>query len=144
MLDIASTKLARPVKFLGIIKITDNSTKKVFEGKKAALAAGDEELKEHIGEGKDIMSILSTDTTTGTLVQILQLLVEHPDVQERLREEIKEATQGREIPYDELSALPYLNAICRKTLRMNVPSHRYPPVSFVYREEVCFEFYLVH
>ena len=32
----------------------------VFENKKAALAAGDESVARQVGEGKDIMSILST------------------------------------------------------------------------------------
>lgn len=34
--------------------------KKIYESKKAALAAGDEAVVEQIGEGKDIMSVLCT------------------------------------------------------------------------------------
>ena len=44
----------------------------------------------------------------------------NPDVQTKLRAEIREAQEqyGKEIPYDELFALPYLDAICRETLRL--------------------------
>lgn len=48
----------------------------------------------------------------------------HQDVQEKLRREITEARQkhGRDLTYDELVALPYLDAICRETLRLYVSS----------------------
>lgn len=41
-----------------ISDILDESTRKVFFGKKAALEAGDELVKEQIASGKDIISIL--------------------------------------------------------------------------------------
>ena len=62
------------------------------------------------------------DTTSNALSQILHLLAQHPDVQKRLRAEILEANLcGKDISYDELCALPYLDAICRETLRLCVP-----------------------
>ena len=54
----------------------------------------------------------------------IQTLDDHalsPDVQEKLRAEIKEAKEkigGEDIPHDELMALPYLDAVCRETLRV--------------------------
>lgn len=64
----------------------------------------------------------ATDTTSGALSRILSLLSQHPDVQEKLRTEIINARGDRDaIPYDELSELPYLDAICRETLRLYVP-----------------------
>ena len=64
----------------------------------------------------------ATDTTSNTLARILQTLAEHPDVQDKLRAEIRAAIEqyGMDIPYDELSALPYLDAVCRETLRLYV------------------------
>lgn len=73
----------------------------------------------------------ATDTTSTALMHILQLLAQHQDVQSRVREEIIEARNalgGECIPHDELMALPYLDAVCRETLRV------YPPVSTVLRE----------
>ena len=60
------------------------------------------------------------DTTSNALSRILHLLCQHQDVQDKLRAEIRAATEqyGAEIPYDELSALPYLDAVCRETLRL--------------------------
>lgn len=62
--------------------------------------------------------LAATDTTSGALAQILQLLAQHPDVQDKLREEIIQAGNGQDVPYDQLVELPYLDAVCRETLRM--------------------------
>ena len=65
-----------------------------------------------------ILIFAATDTTSGALAQILQLLARYPDVQEKLRAEIVQAGEGQDIPYDELVDLPYLDAVCRETLRL--------------------------
>lgn len=60
-------------------------------------------------------------TTSGALARIFHLLAEHPDVQGRLRREIvdaREAVNGESLSYDQLSELPYLEAVCRETLRL--------------------------
>lgn len=62
----------------------------------------------------------ATDTTSNSLAQILYKLVQHPDAQERLREEIIQAGNGQDILYDQLLDLPYLDAVCRETLRVLV------------------------
>ncbi|KAF5360940.1 hypothetical protein D9756_005071 [Leucocoprinus leucothites] len=66
------------------------------------------------------------DTTSSALSRILSLLTQHPHVQEKLREELIQAKKdngGEELGYDQLVTLPYLDAICRETLRV------YPPVA---------------
>ena len=67
------------------------------------------------------------DTTSSALCRILWLLAQHPEVQETMREELRVAREAADgdIPYDELVALPFLDALCRETLRL------YPPVSQV-------------
>ncbi|KAG5634716.1 hypothetical protein H0H81_001005 [Sphagnurus paluster] len=62
-----------------------------------------------------------TDTTSNAISRILYLLATNPQVQEGLRTEITEAinTKGDSILlYDELVALPFLEAVCRETLRL--------------------------
>ncbi|KAG5634821.1 hypothetical protein H0H81_000603 [Sphagnurus paluster] len=60
------------------------------------------------------------DTTSNALSRTLFILSQHPEAQEKLRQEIREAReQYGEIPHDELVALPYLDAICRETLRLS-------------------------
>lgn len=57
------------------------------------------------------------------MARLLHLLSKHPDVQERLQKELIEAkrqNEGRDFSYDELVALPYLDAVCRETLRLSV------------------------
>lgn len=63
------------------------------------------------------------DTTSSALSRILHLLVEYPDAQNKLRAELieaKKANGGRELDYDKLVLLPYLDAVCRETLRVCV------------------------
>ncbi|KAI0355165.1 cytochrome P450 [Trametes cingulata] len=133
----------------------------IYNEKKEALAKGDEALKQQVGEGKDIMSVLlranmaaseddrlpdeeviaqvstlvlaAMDTTSNALARILHLLSENQDMQQKLREELIRARDDgtgklRDLDYDEVMELPYLDAVCRETLR------RYPPVSVLMRE----------
>jgi cytochrome P450 len=62
------------------------------------------------------------DTTSNALSRILHLLATHLEVQDRLRREIAEAREnngGEDVSYDKLVLLPYLDAICRETLRLH-------------------------
>ena len=58
------------------------------------------------------------DTTSTALSITLTLLSEHPEVQEELRKEILEASKGEPLDYDDLVSLPYLDAVCRESLRL--------------------------
>ncbi|EPS94814.1 hypothetical protein FOMPIDRAFT_1026052 [Fomitopsis schrenkii] len=123
----------------------------IYETKKRAMREGDAAVTQQIGEGKDIMSKLmqanmsandedklpedellgqmstfifaGMDTTSNALARTLDLLTEHQDVQDKLRAEILEAIHehGPELPYDVLTELPYLDAVCRETLRLHAP-----------------------
>ncbi|KAI0713775.1 cytochrome P450 [Earliella scabrosa] len=69
-------------------------------------------------------TLAGMDTTSNALCRVLHLLAERPEAQGRLRTEILEAraTLGTDdIPYDDLVKLPYLDAICRETLRLYAP-----------------------
>ncbi|KAF9224530.1 cytochrome P450 [Gyrodon lividus] len=137
-----------------IADIMDKTSTEVFEAKKRALAAGDEVVMQQVGQGKDIMSILlranmaaseedrlpdaelisqmstlvfaGMDTTSSALSRTLLTLAHHPDAQEKLREEYKQAKAEKgELDYGDLVNLPYLDAVCRESLRL------YPPVTGV-------------
>lgn len=58
------------------------------------------------------------DTTSSAMSRALYLLAQHPEVQEKVRKEILEAHAGESLAYDELNQLPYLDAVCRETLRL--------------------------
>ncbi|KAJ3921771.1 cytochrome P450, partial [Lentinula edodes] len=71
------------------------------------------------------------DTTSSGLSRILHLLTLHPEVQDKMRDELIAARrehQGSQLSYDELVGLPYLDAVCRETLRL------YAPVSSLLRK----------
>ena len=93
------------------------------------------------------LAFAGTDTTTSGLTQVIDLLTQCPEAQEKLRAEINAARDGEDLSYDALMSLPYLDAVCRETLRLCVRQwrkcwrreltsdlHRYPPVAFVYRQ----------
>ena len=67
------------------------------------------------------MTFAGTDTTSNAVARILHLLSLHPDIQKKLRAEILEAlsaNHGKDLGYDALMDLPYMDAVCRETLRL--------------------------
>ncbi|KAH6909125.1 cytochrome P450 [Coprinopsis sp. MPI-PUGE-AT-0042] len=135
-----------------IVDVMDRTAKDIYEARKRALAMGTP-LK---GSGKDILTTLmrsnaestdedklpdheilaqistfvlaGLDTTSSALCRVLWLLAKHQQIQDRLRKEIREAKeQYGELNYDQLNALPYLDAVCREMLRL------YPPAPIVTR-----------
>lgn len=65
-----------------------------------------------------ILILGGMDTTSNSLSRILHLLAENPDVQDKLRAEIAEASGGEDLAYDDIARLPYLEAVCRETMRL--------------------------
>jgi cytochrome P450 len=62
------------------------------------------------------------DTTSSALSRILYLLSIRPDIQQKIREEIRAVhTSDRQLSLDEISALPWLDAVLKETLRLCVP-----------------------
>ncbi|KAI0738092.1 cytochrome P450 [Daedaleopsis nitida] len=126
-------------------------SQEIINDRKDAMRKGDAALLEQVGEGKDIMSIClkanmaaadeekmsdeeilaqtstfilaGMDTTSNALSRILHQLATHPDVQHKLRAELMEATGGgvTDLHHDDLVKLPYLDAVCRETLRVFAP-----------------------
>ncbi|CAL9125461.1 unnamed protein product [Musa acuminata var. zebrina] len=67
-----------------------------------------------------------TDTTSTALQWIMANLVKHQDIQEKLRDEIDGATDGRdeeEIKEEDLQRMPYLKAVILEGLRRHPPGH---------------------
>ncbi|KAH8115657.1 cytochrome P450 [Phellopilus nigrolimitatus] len=132
--------------------LIEGCSRGILKGKQQALAKGDEAMQKQVGAGKDIMSVLlkatdgadgsslpesellahmSTfifaghDTTTSAISRTLDVLSHRPDVQSRLREEVTAARKkrgGTDLDYDALMSLPYLDAVCRETLRVFPPA----------------------
>ncbi|KLO10339.1 cytochrome P450 [Schizopora paradoxa] len=131
----------------------------ILEKKRAAMQEGEEALSNLYGNGKDIMTTLlkansvageadklpeeeilaqmnalifaGQDTTSNAMSHMLHLLATHPEIQDKLREEILQAREisgGQDLDYEDLNALPYLDATVRETLRM------YPPGAIIWRE----------
>lgn len=73
------------------------------------------------------------DTTSSALSRILHLLALHPEAQDRLRAEVTAArADGGDLSYEQLEALPFLDATVRETLRLYVhkPGARPPHTDF--------------
>lgn len=139
-------------KMLSMVDQMDETSREVLRSKQQGGVA----VSEQLGGGKDIMSILlkanteaaeedrltdaevigqvntfvfaGTDTTSAALARIFHLLAQHPDVQNRLREELCSAQSGGlELGYKKLEDLRYLDAVIRETMRL------YGPVPFIDR-----------
>ncbi|RXW23124.1 hypothetical protein EST38_g2751 [Candolleomyces aberdarensis] len=122
-------------KLRDIVDTMYDTSFELFNEKKKALVNDEAAFKTN---RKDLMSVLSStftfaamDTTSSALCRIFWLLSTHQDVQDKLRSEIREVKQGcssEEPDYDKLSSMPYLDAVCRETLRL------YAPISLLARE----------
>ncbi|KAI5123123.1 hypothetical protein M0805_001478 [Coniferiporia weirii] len=136
-----------------VVETLDNSSRGILRKKCEAIERGDETVL--TGKGKDIMSILlkanmetglpesellghmslfvlgGHDTTTSALSRILDLLANSLNIQSKLREEVTLARKEHgDLDYDALQALPYLDAVCRETMRV------YPPIPIVERVSI--------
>ncbi|KAH8099585.1 cytochrome P450 [Cristinia sonorae] len=114
---------------------TDQSIMSVLMRANMAASPEDRLPEDELIGQMSTLAFAGTDTTTSAIAQIIDLLSRHPDVQERLRRETTAArdrwhgaTGSDDLTYDALMSLPYLDAVCRETLRL------YPPATFVYRE----------
>nr|QDJ74243.1 cytochrome P450-3 [Thanatephorus cucumeris] len=58
------------------------------------------------------------ETTSSTIAWALYALTKHPNVQEKLRDELQHARLGEEPSMDELDSLSYLDAFVREVLRV--------------------------
>ncbi|KAI0666339.1 cytochrome P450 [Trametes maxima] len=80
------------------------------------------------------MILAGMDTSANSLARLLQLLAEDPERQERLRAEVMQAVEaegnGDTLDFDRLMELPYLDAVCRETLRV------YPGVASIFRDTI--------
>ncbi|KAF6748100.1 cytochrome P450 [Ephemerocybe angulata] len=139
-----------------MVDVMHNTSLEIFEATKRSLDKVDGGSEKR--DGKDIMSILlkanmaaseedklpeaellaqvstltfaAMDTTSNALARILDILTHHQDVQDKVRQEVTNAhlERGGDLDYDTLTALPWLDAICRETLRF------YPPVPILSRQ----------
>ncbi|KAF5328482.1 hypothetical protein D9611_014531 [Ephemerocybe angulata] len=130
-----------------MVDVMHNTSVDIFEATKRSVARG-EDPSTRIGGGKDIMSILikanssaseedklpdseliaqistltfaAMDTTSNAMARILDLLSLHPEIQDKVREEVTNAHEehGAELDYETVMALPWLDAVCRESLRL--------------------------
>ncbi|KAF8685181.1 Cytochrome p450 [Rhizoctonia solani] len=69
------------------------------------------------------LAFAGNDTTSSALSRTIHLLAEHPCIQSKLRDEIRRAHHfyGKNLDYDQLNSLLYLDAVCRESLRLHAP-----------------------
>jgi cytochrome P450 len=141
---------------MDVTETLNSRSRDILETKKRLLESGDDATVRQVGDGKDIISLLlrasmtgpeddrlseeelisqmaifliaGTDSTSSALSRIIHQLALHPDAQDKLRKELTEAHDDyEELTHDQLFSLPFLEAVCRETLRL------YPPAPGVMR-----------
>ncbi|KAF8202147.1 cytochrome P450 [Pholiota molesta] len=148
VVDILPIRKVQDIK--SIVDVLHNTSVEILNIRKKALKEGDKAMASQIGQGKDLMSILlranmtaskedsltdeellgqitslvfaAMDTTSTAMARTLHLLATKQDVQDKLRNEIMDARKALgNLDYDQLVSLPYLDAVCRETLRLHPP-----------------------
>ncbi|KAF9036180.1 cytochrome P450 [Panaeolus papilionaceus] len=151
--DLLAWKTVKILK--DVIDVMDSTSREILELKRKALDTDWDDL----AQGKDIFSRLifanskasekdkmtdtellgqvnslafaSTDTSSGVLSRILHILARDQAAQDRLRDEVRAAHQAYgNLRAEQLTSLPFLDAVYRETLRLH------PPVSHVPRTAV--------
>ncbi|KAF9522379.1 cytochrome P450 [Crepidotus variabilis] len=161
MLDLLPFRVLHDVK--DISDVMHSTSVEIYNSNMRALSEGNDAFIDHITGGKDLISTLmksnltaskdeklleaeilaqmssltfaGTDTTSSAIARTLWLLSQHQDVQDKLRDEIREAMLGKTaLSYDELNGLKYLDAVCRELLRLYTPA---PMLGRVARENAA-------
>ena len=70
-----------------------------------------------------LILLAGTDSTSGTLTRAIEVLSRRTDAQQRLRQELLDATIGAnralsDFDYDAYTSLPYLEAVIKETIRV--------------------------
>jgi cytochrome P450 len=67
----------------------------------------------------ELVSIMmaGTETTAATLTWAFHEISQNPDVERRLRDELRDVLDGRSVAYDDLATLPYTRAVVTEVLR---------------------------
>ncbi|CAE6506371.1 unnamed protein product [Rhizoctonia solani] len=142
------------------VSIQNKQAEEVIHARQASISAG-HDLSSVAGRGRDIMTLLMKanesegsesyidresmighmnvfifaghETTSTAVSRILEILAQRPDVQVRVREELRQYFEANpdETHHDALLELPYLDGIVREALRL------YPPVTTISR--ICEE-----
>ncbi|KAF7771573.1 hypothetical protein Agabi119p4_5884 [Agaricus bisporus var. burnettii] len=146
-----------------VVDVMYNNSRGIIEKKKSALESNDKAVAAEMMDKKDIITILmranleagkdnrltdeevcgqvstfifaAMDTTSSALARVFQILSTEMDAQDRLRKEIRDAQRDGQLTYDQLVSLPYLDAVCRETLRL-FPPVNYPGVRIAIRDAV--------
>ncbi|KAG9098909.1 cytochrome P450-dit2 [Ceratobasidium sp. UAMH 11750] len=132
------------------VGIQNNQAEEVLRARQALIASG-RDLSSEAGRGRDIMTLLMKaneaegsesyidrqemvghmnvfvfaghETTSTAVSRILEILANRPQIQVKLREEIRLYFEEHkdDVNHDALLELPYLDAIIRETLRLYGP-----------------------
>lgn len=86
----------------------------------------DAQLKGEISEENVIyivenINVAAIETTLWSMEWAIAELVNHPTVQQNIREEISTILKGKEVTESNLHELPYLQATVKETLRLHTP-----------------------
>ncbi|KPJ08459.1 Cytochrome P450 9e2 [Papilio machaon] len=94
------------------------------------------QLDEDTIDGQSFLFLIAGYETSSTLLSFgIHILAVNPDLQNKLREHILQVTEGKEITYDLLTELDYLEGFLLETLRLH------PPLSRV--DRVCVKDYIL-
>ncbi|CAN0901307.1 Cytochrome P450 CYP73A100 [Linum grandiflorum] len=86
----------------------------------------DAQMKGEINEANVLyivenINVAAIETTLWSMEWAIAELVNHPEVQKKIRDEISNVLKGNPVTESNLNELPYLHAVVKETLRMHTP-----------------------
>ncbi|GCE28980.1 hypothetical protein KDA_44640 [Dictyobacter alpinus] len=113
-----------------------NSPAEAFDLLSMLLSARDEETGEEMNDQQvrdEVMTLLLAghETTSATLTWTWYLLSQHPEIEQRLHDEVDRVLGGQIPTVDRLGDLPYTRNVIQEAMRL------YPPAFFIIRHAIA-------
>jgi cytochrome P450 len=132
---------ARARRYLAAVRTLDDVVGALVQERVRTAGEGDDLLGVLLASGQgappdpravrdEVMTFLLAghETTAAALTWTLALLSRHPEVRQRLHEELDEVLDGRPVTQEDLARLPQLGAVLKESLRL------YPPAWMLERQ----------
>ncbi|KAJ6577198.1 cytochrome P450 [Mycena capillaripes] len=125
--EAVSTQVAQGKDLISIL-MKDNSNASSTERLSEEEIIGQLKYVPMLPNSRFVPNVSQHTPTSSALSRTLHILAQHPEAQEKLRQEVRAANanqeEGVDLSYDKLVSLEYLDAICRETLRLSLSSLR--------------------
>ncbi|KAE9545833.1 hypothetical protein FO519_010955, partial [Halicephalobus sp. NKZ332] len=106
------------IDFIDIFIDAEDSTVKDGDFEKTGIRVSKKMTEAEIVGNCFVFLLAGFDTTANTLAVTCHFLAKHPEVQEKVFEEIQDVVMDEEITFEKVNELKYMDVVMKETLRM--------------------------